>query len=377
MNEFNTAGLFNHTAAESLLQNLINAVQSHDHDIELIKTCLHDITDRLSRIEMSIAVPAMKDTIGAIVIDSHKRMNETMPILSMKADSADVRELLKAQEIALMQYVDCITGKLQKDLAHVEVVEELKENMATTKKKIDNFEAEVEFNTDQAEDTLRSHAKFVKSANVAITQLQSSLEKITGKLAGLVESNQSTHDKILNTMKEIDKRQDLVVLKERIRSLSLVAEDMTAKEEFLTVANRLKEVNDEMQQMALQARNQAKTIKSFQVKAFTKDEANRLNGAILSLRGGLSKTAKQKTLDELTATVNNLTDDYVATRRKAQLSAEFVEWYGKRGDAYEHNLIAVDGHLKQMAIKPKRIDENRQPTSLMREQVRKYDVPGL
>jgi len=377
MNEFNTAGLFNHTAAESLLQNLINAVQSHDHDIELIKTCLHDITDRLSRIEMSIAVPAMKDTIGAIVIDSHKRMKRNNAILSMKADSADVRELLKAQEIALMQYVDCITGKLQKDLAHVEVVEELKENMATTKKKIDNFEAEVEFNTDQAEDTLRSHAKFVKSANVAITQLQSSLEKITGKLAGLVESNQSTHDKILNTMKEIDKRQDLVVLKERIRSLSLVAEDMTAKEEFLTVANRLKEVNDEMQQMALQARNQAKTIKSFQVKAFTKDEANRLNGAILSLRGGLSKTAKQKTLDELTATVNNLTDDYVATRRKAQLSAEFVEWYGKRGDAYEHNLIAVDGHLKQMAIKPKRIDENRQPTSLMREQVRKYDVPGL
>ena len=82
MNGFNTARLFDHTAAESLLQTLIETVQSHDNDIGIIKTSLHDILDRLSRIEMSIAVPGMKDTIGAIVINSHKSINETNHMIS-------------------------------------------------------------------------------------------------------------------------------------------------------------------------------------------------------------------------------------------------------------------------------------------------------
>ena len=327
---------------------------------------------------MSIAVPGMKDTIGAIVINSHKSINETNHMISTKADSEEVRESLKTQERTHFQYVDSITTKLLQELARLEVVENLKEDMSTTKAKFNNFEAEVEFNTDQAEDTLRSHAKFVKTANVTFTELQASVGSLSGKLDELAISSQNAQDKLLSKLKEIDNRQDFVVLKERIRSLSLVAEETAAKEELLVVVKSQKDINDELQKVALQTRNQAKMMKSFQTKSFSKDEANRLSGALTSLRDELCLAAKQKALDDLYVTVNNLTDDYVATRRKAQLSAEFVEWYGKRGDAYEHNLVAVDGHLKQMTINTKRImEENRNPTSSMREQVRKYDVPDL
>lgn len=49
------------------------------------------------------------------------------------------------------------------------------------------------------------------------------------------------------------------------------------------------------------------------------------------------------------------------TRVKAGLATKFVDWYGQKGEAYERNLEAVDGHLRNLAVQSYTTGKRREP----------------
>jgi len=72
-----------------------------------------------------------------------------------------------------------------------------------------------------------------------------------------------------------------------------------------------------------------------------------------TLRTEVDNKACQKSVEDLSCTIDNLTEDYLLTRNKVKISSEFVDWFTQRGEAYEHNMSAVDNHLKQLGAESK------------------------
>ncbi|GMI61365.1 hypothetical protein ScalyP_jg9301 [Parmales sp. scaly parma] len=79
----------------------------------------------------------------------------------------------------------------------------------------------------------------------------------------------------------------------------------------------------------------------------TKPEWNR---ALVNIRNELGAKAWDTKLNDLGTFVEDLSLDYEKTRVKADLSSRFVKWFGDRGEMYENNLNAVDGHLRNLAV---------------------------
>ncbi|CAN0381053.1 unnamed protein product, partial [Ascophyllum nodosum] len=70
-----------------------------------------------------------------------------------------------------------------------------------------------------------------------------------------------------------------------------------------------------------------------------------------ALRADCALRAKQSTFSKLRATVSSLEAEHSKTRKSSDIAARFIDWFSSRGEAYEHNLAAVEKHIENMAIR--------------------------
>ena len=52
---------------------------------------------------------------------------------------------------------------------------------------------------------------------------------------------------------------------------------------------------------------------------------------------------------------DDLRSDFVQVKDKARLAADFVDWYARKGEAFEGNLNAVDRHIKELVVDNSRV----------------------
>eukprot|EP00904_Undaria_pinnatifida_P010983 jgi/Undpi1/7014/HiC_scaffold_21.g09488.m1 len=91
--------------------------------------------------------------------------------------------------------------------------------------------------------------------------------------------------------------------------------------------------------------------------AATKDEvalkanASRMEEELRGLRADGALMARQSSLSSLESMVSSLSREHDKTRKTSDLSARFVDWFSSRGQAYEHNLAAVETHIENLATR--------------------------
>ncbi|CAM9558558.1 unnamed protein product, partial [Pylaiella littoralis] len=69
------------------------------------------------------------------------------------------------------------------------------------------------------------------------------------------------------------------------------------------------------------------------------------------LRADCATRARQASLSELASTVTRLEGEHDKTRKASDLTGRFVDWFSSRGQAYEHNLAAVEKHIENLATR--------------------------
>ena len=76
-----------------------------------------------------------------------------------------------------------------------------------------------------------------------------------------------------------------------------------------------------------------------------------LSDAVARVMARVEGKAWNKDVISLTLGLETVSSTLAKTARKADLAGEFVEWYGRKGEALEGNLAAVDKHLERLAVK--------------------------
>ncbi|CAM9485459.1 unnamed protein product, partial [Sphacelaria rigidula] len=82
-----------------------------------------------------------------------------------------------------------------------------------------------------------------------------------------------------------------------------------------------------------------------------KADARYADAALSALRADCALRARQSDLVSLESQVCCLETEHAKTRRASDLAARFVDWFSSRGEAYEHNLGAVEKHIENLATR--------------------------
>ncbi|CAM9660079.1 unnamed protein product, partial [Ectocarpus fasciculatus] len=82
-----------------------------------------------------------------------------------------------------------------------------------------------------------------------------------------------------------------------------------------------------------------------------KANARAAEAAFTALRADCALRARQASLASLETTVSRLQEEHAKTRRASDLTGRFVDWFSSRGQAYEHNLAAVEKHIENLATR--------------------------
>ncbi|CAN0410621.1 unnamed protein product, partial [Ectocarpus sp. 12 AP-2014] len=82
-----------------------------------------------------------------------------------------------------------------------------------------------------------------------------------------------------------------------------------------------------------------------------KANARDAEAAFTALRADCSLRARQASLASLETTVSRLQEEHAKTKRASDLTGRFVDWFSSRGQAYEHNLAAVEKHIENLATR--------------------------
>eukprot|EP00903_Cladosiphon_okamuranus_P015561 g14366.t1 len=82
-----------------------------------------------------------------------------------------------------------------------------------------------------------------------------------------------------------------------------------------------------------------------------KADARHTEESLRALREDLGQRARQASLSSLERTVSQLDREHAKTRKASDLTGRFVDWFSSRGQAYEHNLAAVERHIENLATR--------------------------
>lgn len=80
------------------------------------------------------------------------------------------------------------------------------------------------------------------------------------------------------------------------------------------------------------------------------------DATIRSIKLELDAKAWAKDFNALSRRFGQLSGDFVGVKDKARLAADFVDWYARKGEAFEGNLNAVDKHIKELVVEGRVID---------------------
>ena len=222
-------------------------------------------------------------------------------------------------------------------------------------------------------DSIRNHAQFVKDTQESIKHLQtqvhqnsSSIQNQQTILSNLVASQDVIRQKVPTFALQTDLNDFQQTLTEFV---SCTQTTMTKQHQN---QNDLQMLQEKMQAHKTQAKHSRDILQKLQLahEKLATYTANRF-GKVYSKEVMDTKINKCITLDKFHRTFDEYTNQceersvhwdssltdlyhklqdlerrYDETRKRSILAAEFIDWYGRKGDAYEHNMNAVDGHLR-------------------------------
>lgn len=391
--------LFDQPKAEAVLKSLLETSKKHEKELSLlrklynfspspeeeseggillaklrsIETRLDDLTSKVDKIDSAIQIPGGNAicTVGEGVAANRKTLARTLSLVAEKANTRDMQE----QAASHRRQVDETTQELKTSLANVSSVEKINAAMSALSKRIDVIASELKTKADDAEIKLlqcdaaliKNHSAFIKTTNEALQKAEGDLVDHNGAISKHTKDVEALTNKLSALQDDIARRavaEDLASLLQRVEDMSSSILETTNKSDFAA----LKVLCDEKHKCIakvetdLESLLAAQTATSAQISnkiAEHRQAVGRLvsgcvsrealSSALSSMQAELQRKAGAQTVENVGRKMAELSADYATTKKKCELASDFVTWYTNRGDSYEHNLQAVDNHLKKLA----------------------------
>lgn len=164
---------------------------------------------------------------------------------------------------------------------------------------------------------------------------------------------------------------DFENLKAMVESIRMVVTNDKADRKDLTrvetvvggQGEALESLNAALHSVALTQEGTREAVADLERGTATKGELRRVEGnattrgmlseAMARVQAAMEGKAGKREFQKLKREVGEARSKLEVTGRKAELAGEFVEWYSRKGEALEGNLLAVDKHLERLAVKGK------------------------
>ena len=234
--------------------------------------------------------------------------------------------------------------------------------------------------------TIRAAAKSAAETNETLTAVANHTSDLLSRVASVEEITVSNVSKVSMLSESASYVQqalpELATLSTRVNSLRTVVEKETGRRKDLervekvveTHGRRLGSLSDAFETVNGVVERTTKKLANVERNGVAKVEfEKRLSSVVDKKAFHEAMVRAQVEIDAKcwTKEFRGLRSDFArlkeehdgVTRVKANLGTKFVDWYGQKGEVYERNLEAMDGHLKNLAVQSYTKGERREPYS--------------
>mmetsp|Transcript_51961 Transcript_51961/g.62489 ORF Transcript_51961/g.62489 Transcript_51961/m.62489 type:complete len:414 (-) Transcript_51961:166-1407(-) len=357
-------------------------------EMKSLTECVTSLKKRIEQIENQITIPGISSiTVGEGILTNRRSLARTMHLLSTKADAQKLKLLYDECERQMSERDE----RIRHDLADSKSVDNLSQCIAALTKRTDLLSQDLNnkidnslFKTVESDaETIRNHASFVQTTNDAITTLRAQLETLTETARERENTLTGLSEHVTLLQRQLQQKAtplaNFFELQSQFRDVaSTVSTRMAEKSDLETTAAHVADAANRLAATERDVKNHERRLANLATRLekmyYTRRETDarwnettvqkcQFHAVLRELREDIGKKAWEHSVRALREDIDGTRrvlaewgEDYEVTKRRALLAAQFVEWYGRKGEDYEHNLNAVDGCLRGLA---RRDDERR------------------
>ncbi|GMH91211.1 hypothetical protein TrVE_jg2558 [Triparma verrucosa] len=392
--------LFSMDRANDVINSLVSTVNSQGQQIamlvqqqklgversELSKVVtsltqsIRGLENRVAKLEENISLTSpVPDSIGHVVSSSRRAIMRSLDNSSEKVSFKDLEKvessLLDSIKVAVTQSASTCASKQTMEKA-VDVVTSMSDKLRAVEGHLSNKVDLADF------EAIRLDAQVVREKARGLNVVESRLKEIemwcretTPRLEGVEEGCVGNANRLAIVSHQVEERvkeADFRVAEKSLSKLTKQAatlaerQDLSRVEDVLTMCVRKLENYDAT--LAQQAKGldttqtelyslSADVVKKGEWKKWLSESGvGKFDNTVRNLRLELDAKAWAKDHKNTQQTVQRLLSDFKPVQIKANLSADFVSWYSKKGEAFEGNLNTLDRHLEQLVVDGRVVD---------------------
>lgn len=384
--DINTGGLFSSfkvetetKAVEALLQRIIQTVEKNERELttqrsnfessqmhlnQELKRMQHQISSleiqsnssnaRIDKIEQAIQVSGVHMTVGESVLSNRKTLVRTLNLLSNKADSEELKELVQDQE----QKLDARVEELKMDLASNAVIQKMNEANSALVARIDVLSDDLRNKVDKSffkvlsseAASLHNYAEFVKKTESILKVLEDTLEKVNHTMEEQDERTKSLSDQTNQTIRDVRNCPSFSDLKQVANNLETVSQSIESKvdkeelsdlhhKQNASIEDRIQSCQDDTKTLFASHETLAKYLTKRISGTYTKSEVDQhivqcldketFVDEVQKINENVESKATFHALHQLHQALEAFQRDMNLTKKKADLAAQFIALYNK------------------------------------------------
>mmetsp|Transcript_21505 Transcript_21505/g.28285 ORF Transcript_21505/g.28285 Transcript_21505/m.28285 type:complete len:439 (-) Transcript_21505:277-1593(-) len=399
-------GLFSHQRAEVVLQQLLDANAHNQREISdlkkryspssydrredimkrlsIVEENVEDLLERVDKLEKGVAIPGVSSmTVGEGVSANRRTLARALHLISTKADFDE----LKATSNSCAQKLDQTFEKLKDEAADISCIEKTNDAIMALTNRVDALSNDLRnkvdnslFKTISSEANLiRKRSNSIQKAEETFEVLQSTTENHAKVLLDHEKKTKGLSDIVAVLQTQMDKRPTLDGLKKIALEVQKLADGVNKKADKECVEILITRVGDSSGQMNKLKKSNKSLLAGYEQLSidttqkmkgvYSKNQVNELVGKFVG-KEEISKMFQRwkaefnarswnEILEEMQDAIGSLSKEQAIIKKKAELAAQFVGWYGRKGEAYEHNMKAVDVQLSKLARESSIADNKR------------------
>ena len=362
MHPIDTSKLFSNSKAEEVLQNLVSMVEEHSSHIESLKESpslthshsnkndiesvrlmmgnieekLNILSERIDSIKHSIEIPGAPSTsVGEGVATNRRALANTVRLLSNKVDANNFDLIASAQKAEIEKAI----GGLKLNFASNISIQKVNDVMKAMDCRLDTMTDDILNKVDKSTATTISsevscvakYAEFIDSTE----RKMKNLEDVISVQNNQINSLSTCTLELENQMNERAHLSDLSKLESRLKSLCDNLQNRTdsEKEIFLAlegkwyeIEGRVRSCEDDCKTLfaahKMLAKHMTRRIDNTFTKSETKEMCTELAEATTTSGDGAIES-----FHDINARLKKLSSEVKLAGKKAELSAQFVQWF--------------------------------------------------
>jgi len=394
--DFCADGLFSHTRAEAVLQQLYNTVAEQEIEIErlrkdvaqlmnLVKAFRPDddearsksatkklsLKERVERLEACTTVPEsevlLTITIGEQVSLHQKTLTKVLQAVSNKATSRDLQEFQSAQKQFLSEAIKNQGDEMKESMLGLsDCIVSINERLDVISSDLQNKVDKSAFKSLQADAHLiRDRAKFFKSieeemkfTKSSLAQIENDLNNHSSNITALSATAKSHTEEIkrkVDTNEFYKVREQVVEVQTVVQNLAAESKDTLGN--LKSVSTNICELFTDLHELRIWTESKWQQSRETQLTMYTKEEVDdvlesafvrkaEFDIAFQKVNDNLNQKALDCTVSDQRRLIENLYIDLANIKRAVSVATKFVDWYGRRGEAFEQKEKAMDKELR-------------------------------